>query len=534
MFRQWVEEGGASNHFPVYLELTKPPPKLPTPFKFNASWLQEDSFIKLFKEIWRHPDNSTSEDRGSLFMENLKKLKKATITWAKDRKAKQNEEITWISEELQKLESIEEDGYASQESKERILHLEKLKSQILLAQEEEWRLKSIAIWLKAGDENTSFFHNYAKGRKFVNTIWNLKNEEGREAKTFESLSALGQNHFHNLFADQGEITIAEVIKTAQCFPRYMEEEEAEDLHRPVTKEEVESVIKSMAKEKSPGPDGWTIELFLHFFELIGAEITDVVEESRKKGEVYSPFNATFIALIPKKEVPETYEDFKPISLCNSIYKIIAKEVLHSVKQKNKKSAVLKIDLSKAYDRINWIYIRLLLTHLGFKTDFISWIMGCITNVSYAVLINGAATPFFKGQRGLRQGCPLSPLLFLLVAEGLSQLIQKAKREGKVKGLEVAINLNISHLLFVDGILVFTNGESNEIKELKNILDLFLKATGMQIKSRKSQLIMEGLARQERAQMQLYFPYQTSNMESPFKYLGFWLKPNAYKKRTGTG
>lgn len=80
---------------------------------------------------------------------------------------------------------------------------------------------------------------------------------------------------------------------------------------------------------------------------------------------------------------------------------------------------------------------MLLTHLGFKTDFISWIMGCITNVNYAVLINGVATALFKGQRGLRQGCPLSPLLFLLVEEGLSQLIQKAKREGKIKGLEVA-------------------------------------------------------------------------------------------------
>lgn len=105
-------------------------------------------------------------------------------------------------------------------------------------------------------------------------------------------------------------------------------------------------------------------------------------------------------------------------------------------------------------------------------------MGCITDVSYAILINGAATPFFKGQRGLRQGCPLSPLLFLLVAEGLSQLIQKSKREGKVKGIEAAVNMHISHLLFVDDILVFTNGATNELKELKNIFDLFLKATGM--------------------------------------------------------
>lgn len=276
----------------------------------------------------------------------------------------------------------------------------------------------------------------------------------------------------------------------------------------------------MAKDKSPGPDGWTVELFIHFFELIGDELTEVVEESRGKGEVFSPFNATFIALIPKKEDPESFEDFRPISLCNCIYKIIAKtiavrlklilskcispeqfgfldgrqiheaigvaqETIHNIRNSKSKGDVLKIDLSKAYDRISWTYLRMLLTHLGFKVDIISWIMGCISNASFVVLINGAASQFFRGQRGLRQGCPLYPLLFLLAAEGLSRLISNAKRSGLVKGLEVAVNLFITHLLFVDDILLFTNGSLIEIKELKRILDLFLKATGLQVNSRKS-------------------------------------------------
>eukprot|EP00253_Pinus_taeda_P026726 PITA_26726 len=200
------------------------------------------------------------------------------------------------------------------------------RDQILLAREEEWRLKSRAVSLKARDENTKFFHNYAKGRKNSNTIWKLKNEEGEEANTFEELSILGRNHFQNLFADQGEITIAEVIRTAQCFPRFVEEEEAESLMNEVTKEEVECFIKSMAKYKSPSSDGWTTELFQHFFDQIGTELTEVVEESRKKGEVYSSFNANFIALIPKKENPGTFEVFRPISLCNCIYKIITKVI----------------------------------------------------------------------------------------------------------------------------------------------------------------------------------------------------------------
>eukprot|EP00253_Pinus_taeda_P028824 PITA_28824 len=376
---------------------------------------------------------------------------------------------------------------------------------------------------------------------------------------------MGRNYFQKLFSEQGEITLAEVINTAQCFPRYVEEDEAEGLQGEVTIEEVESIIKSMAKDKSPGPDEWPIELFQHFFDQIGSELTEVIEESRRKGMVYAPFNSTFIALIPKKENPESFEDFRPISLCNSVYKIIAKvitsrlkpilsrcisneqfgflegrqiheaigvaqETIHSVKLGKRKGGVVKIDLSKAYDRIIWTYLRMMLTHLDFKIDFINWIMGCIKSASYAVLINIVASPFFKGKRGLRQGCSLSPLLFLLVAEGLSQLILKAKREGVIKGLEVAVNLCITHLLFVDDILLFSNGNQVEIKEIKRILELFMKATGMQVNFRKSQLILDGFNRQEESHITFVLPFNVQKLGDPFKYLGFWLKPDTYKKQ----
>eukprot|EP00253_Pinus_taeda_P008879 PITA_08879 len=471
MIRQWVEELGNSDHFPIFLDLTNPPPKPLAPFKFNSTWLQDPTFCKMFNETWIHHDQNQNK--------------------------------------------------------------------ILLEKEEEWRIKSRAIWLKAGDENTRFFHNFAKGRKSANTIWRLKDEEGREVSSFPKLSGLGKRHFQNIFADQGEATIAEVFRTVQSFPRFVEEDEAEDLTIPVTKEEIEAAMKLM-------------------------EITEVVEESRQKGVIYGPFNSTFIALIPKKDDPESFEDFRPISLCNCIYKIISKvialriapilsrnismeqfgfldgrqiheaigvaqEVIHSVKMKKKKGVVLKIDLSKAYDRISWLYLRMLLTHVGFSYPFVSWIMGCITNVSFSVLVNGAASSFFNSQRGLRQGCPLSPLLFLLVAEGLSRLIHKARREEKVKGIEVAINLYITHLLFVDDILIFTNGNYNELKEFKCIFDLFLKATGMKINSGKSQVCFADFERGERNRLINLFPFPIQSLEVPFKYLGFWLKPVVYKK-----
>eukprot|EP00253_Pinus_taeda_P003725 PITA_03725 len=284
MIRQWVGEGGNSDHFPILLEVGKPPLKPASPFKFNAAWLQEESFNSLFRDTWRH--------LGSTHCETRKKT--------------QNENLSLIDENLRELEEPEADGYLNQESKEKILNLEKQRSKILLEKEEEWRQKSRAIWLKAGDENTKFFHNYAKGRKNVNTIWKLKDQNEREVSAFEDLSRLGKTHFQNLFTAQGGITLAEIIRTAQCFPRFVEEEEAGSLMEVVTKEEVEHVIKSMAKDKSPSPDGWTIELFNHFFDSIGDELTEVVDESRRKGEIHPPFNATFIALIPKKEDPDSF------------------------------------------------------------------------------------------------------------------------------------------------------------------------------------------------------------------------------------
>ena len=148
------------------------------------------------------------------------------------------------------------------------------------------------------------------------------------------------------------------------------------------------------------------------------------------------------------------EYLRPISLCNITYKVVAKvisqrlkkvlskiislkqfgflenrqiheairvaqEGMHNIKLNKSKGAILKINLSKDFDKVSWLYLKLLLTHLGFNYSFIKWIFACISIVSFVVPINGSASLFSMTERGLRQGFPLSPLLFLLVAEGLS-------------------------------------------------------------------------------------------------------------------
>ena len=190
-----------------------------------------------------------------------------------------------------------------------------------------------------------------------------------------------------------------------------------------------------------------------------------------------------IALIPKSNLPNSFEDFRSISLCNCIYKIIGKvistrikkdlcsyisgeqfgflpgrqihdvvgviqEGLHSIQSKHLKSVVLKIDLSKAYDWVNQTYLQVLLSQMGFAVPFITWVMGSLTSVSFAILINGVASSSFRLGHGLRQGFPLAPLLFLIVVEGLGRAILDARDNGYFTGLTFGNGVSLTHVLFV--------------------------------------------------------------------------------------
>jgi hypothetical protein len=104
------------------------------------------------------------------------------------------------------------------------------------------------------------------------------------------------------------------VKATRLFPRFVEDEERESLMQEVSEKELLIVMNSFQKGKSPGPDGWPIEFYLGFYDVMGKDILKVVEESRKSGHIHEPLNATFIALIPKSDNPSSFDDFRPISL----------------------------------------------------------------------------------------------------------------------------------------------------------------------------------------------------------------------------
>ena len=308
--------------------------------------------------------------------------------------------------------------------------------------------------------------------------------------------------------------------------------------------------------------GWTVEFYLCFFDLLGPTLVNLVETSRILGRVPSSINSTFIALIPKTDHPINFGDFRPISLCNLCYKLISKvaamrlkpyldsfispqqfgflknrlihgpvaitqEVLHSVKLLKKSALILKLDLTKAFDRVNWTYIRLLLLQIGVPLVGVNWIMGCITSANFAVIVNGAPSSFFPASRGIRQGCPLSPLLFILVIEGLSLLIADAKRNGLIKGIKISDHLAITHLLFVDDVILFGMGTFEDWIAFKVILDTFCKASGMMINLNKSCFLHSDVNDAVLRRITDIMPYHSAHLHLGFTYLGFFLKPSGY-------
>lgn len=161
--------------------------------------------------------------------------------------------------------------------------------------------------------------------------------------------------------------------------------------------------------------------------------------------------------------------------------IVTFETIHAIKRRGKngrKKMIVKLDMARAHDRVEWGFLVCMMEKLGFCNRWSSLTSDCISTVTYSELCNGEVKGFLSPSRGLRQGDPLSPCLFLICAEGLSALLRKAELNGDIHGISVADEASsINHLLYADDSLIFGDASIDECKRLKEVLSTNEAASG---------------------------------------------------------
>jgi hypothetical protein len=348
--------------------------------------------------------------------------------------------------------------------------------------------KSRVLWLKEGDNNTKFFHKVANSNRRRNYFGGLEVDG-----VYYVQEAIMRDHvvqfYENMFCE------AEDWRThVDGLPfALISENERVVLERQFDKEEIVQVLKDFQRDKAPGPDGFTMAFFQKCLRVVEKDIMDFFDEVYDHCQFEQSLNASFITLIPKKVNASNIRDFRPISLIGSVYKLlgkvlanrfrmvlgglisesqnafvggrqmmdsvlIANECLDSRVRSGCPGIICKLDIEKTYDHVNWDSLLYVLSRMGFGSRWIRWIHMCISTVRFSILINGTPAGFFNSSRGISQGDPLSPLLFLLVMEVLSCLLKKTEEGGFIRGFQVGAvlgdGLEVSHFLYADDTILF--------------------------------------------------------------------------------
>lgn len=274
------------------------------------------------------------------------------------------------------------------------------------------------------------------------------------------------------------------------------------------------------------------------------------------GRLLKKLNHTLITLIPKMNGACNFNQFRPISLCNFVYKIISKilvnrlrpllakiidpaqsafvpkrwitenvviaqEIVHSFKNTKKKKGFVgfKLDFHKAYDSLEWNFIMAVLKALGFNQYSSQLIHQCISTVTYTLLLNGTKSLSFSPSRGIRQGDPLSPYLFILCSEVLARLINREESRGSISGVKVAVGApSISKLLYADDVLLFCEAKISEVNSLMKCVELYSQWSGLTLSIDKSGLfVSKGVHTQFSRQVKRTWGFK--QLSKNVKYLG---------------
>ncbi|XP_057803416.1 uncharacterized protein LOC131018725 [Salvia miltiorrhiza] len=484
----------------------------PKPFRFINVWTSHPEFMNLVKKVWE--ETKIPGWSCFVFKEKLKRLKVVLKEWNRSTFGDIDLRIRSLKDDLHQWDSID-DTFGLEESE--VIKRNETKANLILQTRKKISVlqqKAGARWVRDGDLNTSFYHRVIVGRRKKNEISGLQFGNQWIAEPMERI-------------ENGLSDCSWKMKLKRPFGIVRETR---------ARVRMDLILFSGAS-----------------WDTIKGDLFQVLKDFHSNGKNSRGCNSSFIILIPKKDEACELADFRPISLISSLYKVIAKiltgrlkKVVDSIISENQSAFVssryildgvvilneaiaeakkqkigriiFKIDFAKAYDSVEWDFIDVMLDRLNFHPVWRKLIRGCLESATANVLVNGSTTGEFSLERGLRQRDPISPFLFLIAAEGLHSLIERATEKSLFVPTQIGKEkLKISHLQYADDTIFVLDADYRNVPTVKNIISFFQFLSGLAVNYSKSSLVGVGVDDNKIEGMASDLNCKVGVL--PFKYLG---------------
>ena len=502
-------------------------------FKLNTSLLLQKGYVDKIKALisQKKEEYKNQNVNPNLLWETIKSdIRGETIKYSILKKKERGKRVKNIEKELDILEKVN-DIYRNDITENRILRLKEELQDIYAERVNGILTRAKVRWLKEGEKNTKYFIGLEK-RNYINkTIIQLIDNEGKTLSNQNAILKEEKQFYEKLYSENSvNLDDEELLKTFfvdSTEVNKLDNEMKNKCDGPITKEECQQAIKSLSNCKSPGTDGLPAE----FYKIFWNEISDLLVESFNfsfiKKELSISQKQGIITLLPKTDRDIRYlKNWRPISLLNTDYKILTKciadrlklvlpflihpnqtgflqnryigsnirlllDLIEYTQEQNQPGMIFAIDFEKAFDTVNWKFLLKCLDYFNFGESFKSWIQ-IIQNGSCSCIVNnGWSSQMFNLNQGVRQGCPLSPYLFLLCSEifGIS-----VRHNQNIKGIKL-VDFYTKLIHFADDTQMLLDGSQESLDAIIELLKKFEQISGLKINFDKSEIVKLGKSKE---------------------------------------
>ncbi|XP_026410979.1 uncharacterized protein LOC113306234 [Papaver somniferum] len=466
-------------------------------------WLSHPGFMQLVYENWSFDLNGAPP---FVFTSKLKRLKEVLKIWNKTVfgdvkfRLKQDELKLEIENDLLDYDPADEFQFLKVADAKKAVDDVRTELAIML------KMKSRVTWLEDGDQNTRFFHNSIRMRRSKNTISQFKVSNDTTLFLQDEIKDFIVNHYQAKF-NGGDVHIDPVLFDIEHESILVAESAYMDAIPSL--EEVRVAVFDLGADSAPGPNGFTGSFYRQCWDIISRDLFNAIANC-------------WIGTVLSKLISEDQVAFmKGINIHENI--ALASELINEINTERKHGNVsLKLDIAQAFDTVSWDFIAEVFRQYGFSDSWCMWVLNILSSARISVMINGCPEGYFSITRGLRQGDPLSPLIFVLIEDVLSRNISKLFANNSMNVMVSKKGVAPTHLLFADDILIFCKGNLHSLQNLKNMLVLYERASGQYVNFAKSKFYFGGDIISRAIAISNYLSME--RVMFPDKYLGIQLKP----------